>query len=99
MKTKEVKKEMELLVNSECGQYIPQIFARSFGSPENFLNWDEIKEDIEFLASDNSNEHEDYWEVWEDVLTNVELKSGFTLYQNEDLWAVPEDFNWDEYEN
>lgn len=90
--------KMELLVNSANGQYIPQIFAKSFGIPENFTNWDEIKEDVAFLAEDNSNENEDYWEVWDTILNNAELKSGFSLYHNEDLWAVPEGFDWDTLE-
>lgn len=95
---KNEKKEMELLINSAHGQYIPQIFAQTFGLPENFINWDEIKEDIEFLKSEGSNEHEDYWEVWDELINNAKLKSGFELYQDDDLWAVPEGFNWDELE-
>jgi hypothetical protein len=99
MKTENNTKEMELLVDSHHGQYIPQIFANSFGLPENFLNWDEIKEDIDFLKQEDSNEHEDYWEVWDEILNNAKLKSGFELYHNEDLWAVPCGFNWDDFTN
>ena len=98
MKTKENKTELELLVDSHHGQYIPQVFAKVFGLPENFTNWDGIKEDIYFLSQDGSNEHENYWETWEYVMDNAKLKSGFELWQNEDLWAVPEGFNWDELE-
>ena len=98
MKTENNTQEMEFLVDSHHGQYIPQIFAKVYGLPENFDNWEEIKEDIYFLSEDESNEKEDYWSVWDEILTNAKLKSGLELYQNEDLWAVPEGFNWDEFE-
>ena len=61
MKTQENKKEMELLVNSANGIYIPQIFAGRYRNPENFENWDEVKDLINSLACAESVDFEDYW--------------------------------------
>lgn len=96
MKTNSTKKEMELLIDSNRGQYIPHLFAKIYGVEGNFQNWEEIKEDINFLKNEGSNENEDYWETWENVLNDAKLVNGYTLYHNEDLWVVPEGFEWDE---
>lgn len=98
MKTQQPEKQMELLINSANGIYIPRIFATTYGAEENFENWDEIKDLIDSLANVESFEFEDYWDTWEELVDNAKLKDGFTLYHNEDLWAVPEGFEWDEFD-
>jgi hypothetical protein len=82
----------ELVVDCHHGIYIPQVFARTYGLPENFTNWDEIKEDIEFLQAEDSVDKEEYFDVWSDVIDTAKLTvSGneYYLYTNDDLWAVP----------
>jgi hypothetical protein len=86
------KLEPELVVDCHHGIYIPQYFARTFGLPENFSNWEEIREDIEFLQAEGAPEKEDYFDVWCDVIDNAKLTvngNEYYLYTNDDLWAVP----------
>ena len=85
----------ELLVDSHHGIYMPQVFAQVYGIPENFSNWDEIKDDILFLQDEDNVDHEDYNEVWDDILDNAKMIPECTLYQNEDLWAMPIDFDYE----
>lgn len=80
---------MELLIDSNRGVYIPQIFA------ENYLfmlaNKGEI--DKEVLSDISSFENEFYWESWDEILNNAIIKFGNEigyLYHNEDLWFFPE---------
>lgn len=90
------KNKIELLLDSHNGTYIPQMFARIYGTPENFLNWDKVRDDIEILASENSQENEQYFDIWCDVIDNAILRNNWTLYENEDLWAVSPDYEFED---
>jgi hypothetical protein len=86
------KLEPELVVDCHHGIYIPQVFANTYGLPENFSNWEEIRENIEFLQAEDAPEKEDYFDVWCDVIDNAKLTingNEYYLYTNDDLWAVP----------
>ena len=85
----------ELLVDSRHGQFIPQMFAKIYGIPENFSNWDEIKEDVLFLQKDESNEDENYWDIWDTLLDTAKMIPECELYQHEDLWAMPIGFDYE----
>ena len=94
------KLEPELLVSDAQGIYIPKTFADVFGIPENFQNWDAIKEDIEFLQKENSPEHIEYWDTWDELIDNAILQANGTtyyLYQNGDLWSVPSTYENNEF--
>jgi len=84
--------EPELLVDSHHGIYVPQIFCQTYNDPENFENYEEIKEDMETVAKIGP-DGEDYWYIWDDLLNKIVLKGNATLYIHEDLWAMPEDFD------
>jgi len=101
-----MKRQPQILITDAMGIHIPRNFAVNFGEEKNFSNWDEIKDDIETLKTENSHELEEYWEIWEDVCRNAKCidannKKSY-LYQDGDLWLVPKNyknkekvFNWD----
>jgi len=84
-------KTPNLLLESNRGIYIPQVFAQDFDIP--------LPENI---ARDllEGPENEWYWESWAWVLDNVtflEKGARYSLYQDGDLWAIPEGFDTDEW--
>lgn len=98
MKTKTL--EPELVIDCQHGIYIPQIFAIRYGLPENFLNWNDIREDIEFLQAEDSLEKEEYFDVWSDVIDNAKLQvngNEYYLYPNDNLWAVPVNYENEDF--
>jgi hypothetical protein len=96
---KTLKREPEILIDSAHGIYIPQYFAEAYGTPDNFYNWGEIKEDIDILLSGPDNEF--YWDAYEDLINNAKLKTTDNkesyLYTHEDLWAVPVDYDNEDF--
>lgn len=90
-----------LLLPDHLGTTIPNTFANVYGYPANFLNWDEIKEAIEYLKIAQS-DAEEYWDTWAYVLDNarIDSKSGVPcrLEQDGDVWLVPENYVEEEEE-
>lgn len=81
----------ELLIDSNRGIYIPQVFAQNFEFY--ILNKEELREDLNILIS--GPENEEYDESWSNVLDNCKLTNDkgeeMYLYQSDgDLWAVKE---------
>jgi hypothetical protein len=107
MKTKnlDIKQipQPELLVSGAAGIYIPQTFARVYNVPEYFKNYSEIKEDLELLAAEGSQDTEDYWDIWDEVSSVAKMinEDGleFYLWQNDDLWSVPKNYNNEDFFN
>lgn len=91
----------ELLVDSHHGQYIPQFFAQTYNLPENFKNYDSVKEDLETLSKENSNETENYWDIWDEFLNKaiMILKGNeyYIEYSDSDLFTIPVNFNGEDF--
>ena len=100
--------DVELLVDDHHGIYIPQIFCQRYNFPENFINYDEVKEDIEFLAKvpKTAKERETYWnQYWDRWIYGVEDRAKMiftdkqgaqvigTLYGEGGLWFIPNDLS------
>ena len=83
---------MELLVNDSEGIYIPHEFAKVWGLPDNFLNWEEVKENILYLQNEGSVNQIDYWDRWDEILEDARMTSKTIpegkLIQDGDLWVV-----------
>ena len=75
-----------LLVDSNHGAFIPQVFAEQI-DPE---QWTISADDYAILLS--GPEHEYYWDTWETVLESAEYSDGngntYRLYQDSDLFAI-----------
>jgi hypothetical protein len=85
------KNNPNLLLDSNRGVYIPQVFATDF----DIKLPAKIKADLK--AGPRS---ENYWESWNWVLDNVtfvEEGTKYSLYQDGDLWAIPEGFDIGEW--
>ena len=89
-----MKKEIELLLDSNRGIYIPQQFAKHYG-PSLYKNnkgmGKELRDDIGALLDGPDND--DYWDAWDSLLNREyigEDGTKFTLYQDDDLWLVPD---------
>lgn len=89
--------EMEninLLLDSARGQYIPRDFIQGFDLTKfsGISDWT-----IEQCQNPDS---EFYWEAWENILNNAEYKHDdgrvFTLWQDGDLWLICYDNMTDE---
>jgi hypothetical protein len=95
--------EPEILIDCNRGIYIMQQFATVYGLPENFANYEQIKEDLEYIANEANMDNDDYFETCADVLDNARLinKDGVKmyLYQQDDLWAVPEGYENEDFFN
>ena len=96
-------KELELLIDSHHGIYIPYHFAKFFNVPENFENYEEIKEDLTLIQNfdiDNGDFCE-YWESWDFVGSNAILinKDGVKgyLYEDCNLFFCPEDYEHEDF--
>lgn len=91
-----------LLLPDYLGTTIPNTFANVYGYPANFLNWDEIKEAIEWLKTAESDD-DGYWDSWVYVLDNARIDSRdgvpCRLEQDGDVWLVPENYVEEEEEN
>lgn len=81
-----------LVINSQHGQYIPQIAAGSLAG------WNIDRQDLETLLA--SPESPYYWDTWDRVLNNAVHvdKDGrrWQLYQDCDLWAYCEEIMTDD---
>lgn len=95
--------EPELLVDSHHGIFTMKIFSLEFNDPSNFINYSEIKKDLDYLSNEKNMDNENYLYSWEFVLYNARLinKDGVTgyLYQNEDLYFVPDEYNNEDFFN
>lgn len=83
-----MKTEPTLLLDSNRGDYIPEIFARCYEH--------RIPEHIYSYLQDP--EREEYWEAWAWVLDTVTIEiDGYPhyLWHDGDLWAIPEGFDLD----
>lgn len=76
------------MLDSARGVYIPRDFAQ-------IIKRDCVKgvrpDVLDFLAKDQSPEHDFYWDYWHDVLDNARIISGgieYTLHHDGDLWLV-----------
>lgn len=99
---KKLNLEPIILLNDSYGIYIPQKFAQFFNHPENFFNYKKVNEDLNFLASEDSYENSDYWDIWEEILNLAAMLIDghkYSLYQDGDLFAIPEGFNFDNFNN
>lgn len=80
--------DAKLLISDSWGIYIPQLFARNFGS---FI----CRDDETILIA--GPEHAEYWETWDYVLRNTVIKDDkgtrYNLFQDNDLWAIPIEFS------
>jgi hypothetical protein len=90
----------ELLISDSAGVYIPKEFATSFGYAENFVNWDKVKDSIEYLKNvDDVHTDEHYWETWIHLesIARINTKTGQIgrLYQDGDLWLIGENDDFD----
>jgi hypothetical protein len=95
--------EPELLIDSHCGIYTMKEFSERYNLPENFANYEELKDDLNYLAiADNMNNPE-YLNIWSDVIGKAKMinKDGVTgyLYQNEDLYFVPDGYENEDFFN
>lgn len=83
-----------LILDSAHGTFIPQIFARMILEHNQDVyrqQSDSVKNSIQKLAKDGSEQDEWYWEDWDDVERNFEFeKDGerFRISQNGDLWEI-----------
>ena len=76
---------IELLLSSDRGIYIPRAFIEGFNPIEWGIKQDDIKD-----CSDPSNEY--YWDAWENILNTARYTAAdgrvYSLYQEGSLWAV-----------
>ena len=85
---------IELLIDSNRGQYIPKGFAEDFMDSWSFDG--DFIPDKKILSDP---EHEGYWEEWDSVLSNAFIVINgvkYGLHQDGDLWAIQanmEDFD------
>lgn len=83
--------DMQLLVGSGFGIYIPQAFVENYG--HDIINREELKKDLATIAA-GPNSSDNYVEVWHDIVDDIRITIDGTiyyLYENEgDLWAVEE---------
>lgn len=90
----------ELLVTSANGVYIPSIFCNDYSIPENFKNYNFLKEDLEYVANEENIYKEDYLDRWCNIENNAVLIADGTecyLCFYEDLWAIPCGHDIEEY--
>ena len=77
---------INLLLDSARGQYIPRDFIQGFD-----LNKFSGISDWTIEQCQNP-DNEAYWEAWESILNNAEYKHSdgriFTLHQDGDLWLI-----------
>lgn len=90
----------ELIIPDSAGVYIPKEFATCFGYANNFVNWNEVKDSIEYLKNvDDVHTDEHYWETWIylESIARINTKSGQVgrLYQDGDLWLIGEHDDFD----
>ena len=79
--------KMFCIIDSNRGIYIPQQFAKNWGS--SCISGVSLRE-LEILI--NGPENPDYFDVWDDILLSVHFMFDgveCTLYEDNDLWAVP----------
>ena len=81
----------ELLIISDHGIYIPQLFAEEYA--DKIMNEKQFQEDIDILLLGPKEEW--YNDAWCNVLDQSTIKDDegkeFFLWQNDgDLWAIPE---------
>ena len=76
---------IELLLDSNRGIYIPRDFVEGFDLEEWHVNVDNA-----YICKNP--DHEFYWDSWAGILNNAyyiaEDGRKFTLYQDGDLWAL-----------
>ena len=79
------------------GQYIPQLFAKSF--QDRAKNVEGVSDD-DWAALDAGPDHSEYWDAWSDVIDNAivtdDAGQTFRVYQDGDCWLVPIGMTWDE---
>ena len=77
---------INLLLDSARGQYIPRDFIDGF----DLTKFSGIPDWTVKKCQDPDNDS--YWEAWETILNNAEYKHSdgriFTLYQDGDLWLI-----------
>jgi hypothetical protein len=95
--------EPELLVSDANGIYIPQTFAQLFDIPENFKNYDEVKDILNILKLENSVEREDYIDLFIELENNAVLianESEYYLYSKDGgLWCIPVNYDNEDFFN
>jgi len=89
-----------LIIPDSAGVYIPKEFATLFGYANNFVNWEKVKDSIEYLKQvDDVHADEHYWETWIylESIARITTKSGQVgkLYQDGDLWLIGENDDFD----
>jgi hypothetical protein len=107
MKTKKILQKTvnkpQLLIDSGCGIYTPQVFAQSYNNAKNFTNYNpQLRDNLDSLSLPNSHMEDDYFEIWEEVLNNARMiidEGEYYLYEIEDLWAVPVGYKDEEFFN
>jgi hypothetical protein len=95
--------EPQLLIDSHCGIYTMNEFSHRFNLPENFVNYDEVKEDLGYLGIEANIDNENYNYAWINVIDNAKMidtngVNGY-LYQNEDLYFVPDGYENEDFFN
>jgi hypothetical protein len=82
---------MDILINSGSGQYLPQEFVETYDPKD----WGISEEDYATLLAGPDDEW--YWDAWNDVESYASYEDEFghvwKLYHNEDLWAIRDGFN------
>jgi hypothetical protein len=91
------KPAMILWLSDAHGQYIPQLFAKSFSDRDKHV---EGVSDDDWLTLEEGPTHLEYWDAWLDVTDNAVVTDAngekYTVYHDGDCWLVPLGMIWND---
>jgi hypothetical protein len=88
-------KELELLVDSHHGVYVPQVFVENYDLKQFGFNDDDI---AYFKKAFSDPSSDDYFDAYEEMESKAITKDGSTITTADgDLWLVPKGFDYDDF--
>jgi hypothetical protein len=88
-------KELELLVDSHHGVYVPKVFVERYNLKEFGFNDKDI---AYFKKAFSDPQSDDYFDAYEEMERKAITKDGSTITTAEgNLWLVPKGFNYDDF--